>query len=170
MGNAPSADWYFIDTYRHVNSGNFYAVQTANAMTGANVGIPYTRVQQSGSIGAGWGAWKTASVTGLGFGGTTGWHAVGRAFDTTYCNGYSYPIEIAVSGGPNPNPGWSQLGIYVNGVRVGFSVGNWNGGSGFLNASAIVPPGNCYYATTGGRMALLIADLVANPGFGLDRG
>lgn len=148
MGNAPSADWYFVDTYRHVNSGNFYAVQTAYAMTGANVGIPYTRVQQSGAVGAGWGAWKSASAKGLGLGGET-WHAVARSFGTTYCNGFSYPIAVGISGGPNPYPGWGDLALYVDGVLLEYSVGNWNGGSGYLNAFGIVAPGSCYYATSG---------------------
>ena len=148
MGNAPSADWYFVDTYRHVNSGNFYAVQTAYAMTGANVGIPYTRAQQSGAVGAGWGAWKSASAKGLGLGGET-WHAVARSFNVTYCNGFSYPIAVGISGGPNPSPGWGDLALYVDGVLLEYSVGNWNGGSGYLNAFGIVAPGSCYYATSG---------------------
>ncbi len=148
MGNAPSADWYFVDTYRHVNSGNFYAVQTAYAMTGANVGIPYTRVQQSGVAGAGWGAWKSASAKGLGLGGET-WHAVARSFGTTYCNGFTYPIAVGISGGPNPSPGWGDLALYIDGVLIEYSVGNWNGGSGYLNAFGIVAPGSCYRATSG---------------------
>lgn len=148
MGNAPTADWYFVDTYRHVNGSNYYAVQTAHAMTGANVGVPFTRVQQSGAAGAGWGVWKSASAKGLGLGGER-WHSVSRSFNTTYCNGFNYPIAVGISGGPNPYPGWGDLQLVIDGVLIQFSIGNWNGGSGFLNAFGIVAPGSCYYATSG---------------------
>jgi hypothetical protein len=41
------------------------------------------------------------------------------------------------------------LALYIDGVLIEYSVGNWNGGSGYLNAFGIVAPGSCYYATSG---------------------
>lgn len=58
MANAPTGDWYFVNVQRHANGANYYAVQTAAPMTGANVGSKYIRVQQSGTAGNGWGAWN----------------------------------------------------------------------------------------------------------------
>ena len=140
MGNAPTADWYFIDTYRHVNGNNYYAVQTANAMTGTNVGKPYTRVQQSGSAGTGWGSWQTTTVKGLGWGGTT-WNDVtgSRSQGTVYYNPYPYPISVSISFGTTNDQGWS---FYINGLQVGYLHehqdfnGAWEGG--------IVPVGGSY--------------------------
>ena len=141
MGNAPTADWYFVDTYRHVNSGNFYAVQTANAMTGANVGVPFTRVQQSGSAGSGWGAWKSASAKGLGLGGET-WHSIGCAKNVGYSNPYSYPVVVFASrsnGGPN-----SYLNMVVDGIEVAYVGGDSTNGGATGTVVATIAPGSSF--------------------------
>lgn len=92
MTNAPTADWYFVEVKRHINSGNFYEVQTAHAMTGANVGIIYERVQQSASAGTGWGAWVAqGAVTPGTLCGTALYTQWGGLVSTTKCNGVTPP-------------------------------------------------------------------------------
>lgn len=152
MGNAPSADWYFVDTYRHVNSGNFYAVQIANAMTGGNVGKPYTRVQQSSSSGTGWGSWQTATVTGLGFGGTSNHNVTGsRALNTPYTNNYSYPILISVSA--PALAGSSAITLVINGAVSAYALANGGGVNETFNLVGIVPPGATYYISANSYLA-----------------
>lgn len=57
LGNAPSAEWFFIEYTRHVNSGNYFVSQRAVGMTGSSAGQIWIRSQQSGSAGSGWGTW-----------------------------------------------------------------------------------------------------------------
>jgi type II secretory pathway pseudopilin PulG len=56
--NSPAGgDWFFLEVYRHVNFGNYYAAQRVTGMTGNSAGIVWTRSQQSGTAGTGWSAW-----------------------------------------------------------------------------------------------------------------
>lgn len=62
LGNAPTADWFFVEIIRHTNPGNFYVMQRATGMTGAAAGRVWTRNQQSGA----WSAWRAVGVDHLG--------------------------------------------------------------------------------------------------------
>lgn len=60
VGNANSpagGDWFFLEVYRHINTGNYYTVQRVMGMTGAAAGKVWHRNQQSGVSGTGWSAW-----------------------------------------------------------------------------------------------------------------
>lgn len=70
LGNAPTADWYFVEVMRHINGGNFYVSQRATIMTGGAAGTMYVRAQQSGSAGSGWSAWQIPGQDQANFGGT----------------------------------------------------------------------------------------------------
>jgi type II secretory pathway pseudopilin PulG len=97
-----------------------------------------------------------AGTSGLGSGQTWQILTSTRALDTDYANNTSKPIFISVSVGPNPNPGWGDFKLTVDGKVISHSVANWNGGSGFLSGSAIIPPGSTYQASGGGRLPLEI--------------
>lgn len=58
LGNAPTGDWFFVEYNRHVNPGNYYVSQRAVGMTGSAAGQTWTRSQQSGVAGTGWGSWS----------------------------------------------------------------------------------------------------------------
>lgn len=63
LGNAPVGDWLFVEVLRHFNQGSYHTIQRATAMTGPSPGEIWVRSQQSGSWGAGWGAWKKLGGT-----------------------------------------------------------------------------------------------------------
>jgi hypothetical protein len=60
MTNSPSnANWFFVESFRHLNSGNYYVMQRATCLNCAgNVPIVWERIQQSATIGIGWGVWQ----------------------------------------------------------------------------------------------------------------
>jgi len=62
LGNAPTADWFFVEIIRHVNTLNHYATQRATGMTGAASGRVWTRSQHGGA----WTAWRAVGVDHLG--------------------------------------------------------------------------------------------------------
>jgi type II secretory pathway pseudopilin PulG len=94
--------------------------------------------------------------SGLGAGQSWQILTITRTLDTDFVNTTTKPIFVSVSVGPNPNPGWGDLKLTVDGKVISHSVGNWNGGSGFLSGSAIIPPGSTYRASGGGRLPLEI--------------
>lgn len=78
----------------------------------------------------------------------------GYQLDTDYTNNTQAPIMVSVSVGPNPSPGWGSITMTVGGVVTAYQVANWNGGSGYLAATAIVPVGVTYRISGAGRLPL----------------
>ena len=162
MTNAPSADWYFVEVKRHINPGNFYEVQTAHAMTGANTGTIYERVQQSGSAGIGWGAWVksggggkqlTSSISGI-YANSSTYPGVyqpgvtGTSFGFTLtCVGQLTGRTLIIDGAMN---------IFANGVYLGniASGSLYFGASPYTDRLQITPTGimdssTCYNGGAG---------------------
>jgi len=114
------------------------AVLVGNGTSGINTVAPGTSGNFLKSNGT---AWTSASLglQGLGFGGETWQNTTGsRAFNTTYTNNRSYPIQVALSLNLPSGGGYD---IVCNGVAVGRDANTANVRT---NCSFIVPPSGTY--------------------------
>ena len=109
LGNAPTADWFFVEYNRHTNPANYYVSQRAVGMTGSAAGKTWIRSQQSGSAGSGWGSWAELTsgygqyafaVTGYGgaFIGIGTKNPDGTFTGSVICNPYTVSVECGKGG------------------------------------------------------------------------
>lgn len=118
-------------------------------MTGSAAGRTWTRSQQSGSAGSGWGSW-TQTGGGLGIG--QAWQELtgSRFIGGNYTNSTSLPIAVSVN--IQQGSGYGGYAIYVNGVKAVTCVGVANASHG--DCFTIVPTGATYSLIfTGGTNA-----------------
>lgn len=119
-----------------ITGGSMLGVSGFNP--GLNVG--YATTAGNGGVTSINGQTGAVAVAGLGLNGEQ-WHSVGRSFNTTYTNPYSYPIAVSATATCAVT---STIYGYVNGLLVAWYQWQFNGCGSFGGTFIIVPPGATY--------------------------